>query len=70
MTLIVIIFDINIKKITECNVINSVNPLYLRIIDMKGHFKKDEGDNVWYLIIVGDADVLRKIANIWKSIRA
>ena len=24
------------KKITECNVVNSVNPLYLRIIDMRG----------------------------------
>ena len=40
------------KKNTECNVINSVNPLYLRIIDMKGHFKKGKGDNVWYLIIL------------------
>ena len=39
------------KKITECNVINSVNPLYLRIIDMKGQFKKGKGDNVWYLVI-------------------
>ena len=28
------------KKITECNKINSVNPLYLRIKDMKGQFKK------------------------------
>ena len=27
------------KKITECNEINSVNPLYLRITDMKGQFK-------------------------------
>ena len=26
------------KKITECNKINSVNPLYLRIKDMKGQF--------------------------------
>ena len=26
------------KTITECNVINSVNSLYLRIIDMKGQF--------------------------------
>ena len=26
------------KKITECNEINSVNPLYLTIIDMKGQF--------------------------------
>ena len=58
------------KKITECNEINSVNPLYLRILDMKGQFKKVKGDNVWYLIIFGDADVLRKFANIWKSIRA
>ena len=58
------------KKIRECNVINDVNPLYLNIKDMKGQFKKGKSDNVWYLIIFGDADVLRKIANIWKSIRA
>ena len=58
------------KKNTEYNEINSVNPLYVRIIDMKGQFKKGKGDNVWYLIIFGDADVLRKFANIWKSIRA
>ena len=57
------------KKITECNEINSVNPLYLRIKDMKGQFKKGKSDNVWYLIIFGDADVLRIFANIWKSIR-
>ena len=58
------------KQITECNEIHSVNPLYLRLIDLKGQFKKSKGDNVWYLIIFGDADVLRKFANIWKSIRA
>ena len=58
------------KKITECNERNSVNPLYLRIKDMKGQFKKVKGDNVRYLIIFGDADVLRKFANIQKSIRA
>ena len=37
---------------------------------MKGQFKKGKGDNVRYLIIFGDADVLRKFANIWKCIRA
>ena len=37
---------------------------------MKGQFKKGKDDNVCYLIIFGDADVLRKFANIWKSIRA
>ena len=58
------------KKVTECNVISSVNPLYLRIRDMKGQFKKGKDDNVRYLIIFGDAYFLRKLANIWKSIRA
>ena len=57
------------KKITEYNEINSANPLYLKIKDMKGQFKKGKGDNVRYLIIFGDADVLRKFANIWKCIR-
>ena len=37
---------------------------------MTGQFKKGKGDNVWYLIMFGDADVLGKYANIWKSIRA
>ena len=37
---------------------------------IKGQFKKGKSDNVWYLIISGDADVLRKFANVWKSIRA
>ena len=36
---------------------------------MRGQFRKGKSDNVWYLIIFGDADVLRKLANIWKSIR-
>ena len=31
---------------------------------MKGQFKKGKGDNAWYLIIFGDANVLRKYANI------
>ena len=58
------------KKITEFNKIDSVNPLYLEIKDMKGQFKKVKDDNVWYLIIFGDADVLKKFANVWKRIRA
>ena len=58
------------KNAMKCNEINSVNPLYLRIKDMKGQFRKGKGDNVWYLIIFGDANVLRKFVNVWKSIRA
>ena len=37
---------------------------------MKGQFKKGKSDNVWYLIISVNEDVLRKFANVWKSIRA
>ena len=37
------------KKITEGNVINSINPLYLRIRDTRGQFKKGKDDNVRYL---------------------
>ena len=36
------------KKITECNEINSVNRLYLRIKDMNDQFKKGKSDNAWY----------------------
>ena len=57
------------KKITECDKINCGNLLYLRINDMKGQFKKGKADNVWYLTIFGDADVLRRFANVSKSIR-
>ena len=57
------------KKITECNKINSVKPIYLMIKDMKGQFKEGEDDNVQYLKFFGDADVLRKFGNIWKSIK-
>ena len=53
------------KIITQCNVINSVNSLYLRIRDVKGQFKKGKYGNVWYLIIFGDANILRKFVNIW-----
>ena len=37
---------------------------------MKDQFKKGKGNNVLYLIIFSDADVLRKFASIWKNIRA
>ena len=56
------------KKILEFNVINSVNPLYLTIVDMNGQFEKCK-DDVWYLIISGDDDVFKKLADIFKSIK-
>ena len=56
------------KKISECNVINSVNPLYLRIVDIKGQFEKGK-DDAWYLIISNKDDVYEKLINIFESIK-
>ena len=56
------------KKKSECNVINSVNPLYLRIINMSGQFKKGK-DDAWYLVISDKDDVYKKLVDILKSIK-
>ena len=45
-----------------------MNPLYLRIVDINGQFKKGK-DDVWYLIISDDDDVFRKLADVFRSIR-
>ena len=55
------------KKISECNVINSVNPLYLRIININGQFEKGK-DDAWYLVI-SDKDVYKKLVDIFESIK-
>ena len=54
-------------RITECNVIRSVNPLYIRIVDMKGQFEKGE-DDAWYLVISDKDNVYKRLADILKSI--
>ena len=56
------------KKISKCDVINSVNPLYLRIVDMNSQFEKDK-DDACYLIISGDDDVFKKLIYIFESIK-
>ena len=56
------------KKISECDVINSANPLYLRIVDMKGQFEKGK-DDAWYLVISDDDDVFIKLVDIFESIK-
>ena len=55
------------KKITECNVIKSVNPIYLRIGNIKGQFEKGK-DDAWYLVI-SDKDVYKKLEDIFGSIK-
>ena len=56
------------KKITECNIIRSVNPLYLRIVDIKGKFEIGK-DDAWYLVISDKDDVYKKLVDIFESIK-
>ena len=56
------------KKITEFNVIKSLNLLYLRIVNIKGQFKKGE-DDAWYLVISDKDDVYKRLVDILKSIK-
>ena len=56
------------KKISECNVINSVNLLYLRIVDIKGQFEKGK-DDAWHLVISDKDNVYKKLVDILESIK-
>ena len=56
------------KKNTECNIIRSVNPLYLRIVDIKGQFKNGN-DDAWYVVISDKDDVYKKLVDNFGSIK-
>ena len=56
------------KEISKCNVINSVNPLYLRIININGSFEKSK-DDAWYLVISNKDNVYKKLVDIFESIK-
>ena len=47
--------------------INSVNPLYQRIININGQFEKGK-DDAWYLVI-SDKDVYKKLVDIFESLK-
>ena len=56
------------KKNTECNIIRSVNPLYLRIIAIKGQFEKGK-DDAWSLLISDKDNVYKRLVDIFESIK-
>ena len=64
---IILVMNIR-KKITERNVIKSVNPLYLRIVDIKSQFEKGK-DDAWYPVISNKGDVYKKLVDIFESIK-
>ena len=61
---------ITFKEIANCNNINSVNPLYLMINEMIGHFEEKRGNN--YLVL-NDVDenkeISKKYEKVWKSVK-
>ena len=56
------------KKCAEWNIIRSVNPLYLRTVDIKGQFEKGK-DDAWHLVISDKDDVYEKLIGIFERIK-
>ena len=52
------------KKIANCNNINSVNPLYLMINEIIGHF---EGKNENKYLVLDDADGNKEVSKIYEE---
>ena len=60
----------NHKEIANCNNINSVNPLYLMINEMIGHF--EEKNEIKYLVLDDldeNKEVLKKYEEVWEGIK-
>ena len=59
-----------VKKIANCNNINSVNPLYLMINEMIGHFE-EKNENKYLVLdeIDENKEVLNKYEEVWEGIK-
>ena len=61
---------VTVKIIANCNNITSVNPLYLMINEMIGHFEGKNGNNFLALDDVNEnKEVLKKYEEVWESIK-
>ena len=56
---------VTVKKIVNCNSMNSVNPLYLMINEMIGHFEKKNGNK--YLVL-GDVDEGKEVLKKYEEV--
>ena len=60
---------VTIKKIANCNNINSVNPLDLMINEMTGHFEEKTGNKYLVLDDVDEnEEVSKKYEGVWDGI--
>ena len=59
-----------IKKIVDNNDINSVNPLYLMVNEMIGHFE-EKNENKYLVLdeIDENKEVLNKYKEVWEGIK-
>ena len=58
------------KEIANCNNINSVNPLYLMIDKMIGHFEEKSGNKYLVLDDVNEnKEVSKKYEEVWDGIK-
>ena len=61
---------VTVKKIDNCNNINSVNPLYLMIDETIGHFE-EKGQNKY--LVLDDVDenkqVSKKYEEVWEGVK-
>ena len=61
---------VTIKKIANCNNINSVNPLYLMIDKMIGHFEEKSGNKYLVLDDVNEnKEVSKKYEEVWEGVK-
>ena len=59
-----------VKKIANFNNIKSVNPLYLMIDEMIGHFKEKNGNKYLVLDDVDEnKEVLKKYEEVWEGVQ-
>ena len=61
---------VTVKKIANCNNINSENPLYLMINEKIGHFE-EKNENKYLVLddVDGNKEVLRKYEEVWEGIK-
>ena len=59
-----------VKKIDNCNNINSVNPSYLMINEMIGHFKEKNQNRYLFLYDVDkNKEVSKKYEHVWEGVK-
>ena len=64
------IADVTVKKIDDCNNINSVNSVYLIIDEMIGHFE-EKNENKYLLLddVDKNTEVSKKYEEVWEGVK-